>query len=159
MKNNSVPLSQTQLGIYLECLCMGKGAYNRHYLYVIDDRIDRKKLAAAFEETIKANPSMNVRIGEENGEPYQYIPDDIGECKQAVLEMSEDEWQKTLPDLIAEPLNLIGGRLFRIILVKTEKSKYVLRVTHHVIFDGSSHNKIFADVSAAYNGHTLTPEQ
>ena len=62
MKNNSVPLSQTQLGIYLECLRMGKGAYNRHYFYTIDERIDMKRLAAAFEETVKANPSMDVRI-------------------------------------------------------------------------------------------------
>ena len=46
MKNNSVPLSQTQLGIYLECLQMkNKFAYNTHVLVTIDKSIDMEQLA------------------------------------------------------------------------------------------------------------------
>ncbi|MBQ9565692.1 MAG: amino acid adenylation domain-containing protein, partial [Synergistaceae bacterium] len=78
--------------------------------------------------------------------------------RQTVMEMTEDEWNRTLPRLMAEPLQLVGGRLFRFDLVQTEKAKYFLRTAHHIAFDGTAYNSLFADVAAAYNGQDVTPE-
>ena len=64
--------------------------------------------------------------------------------------MSEEAWQKKLPELVAEPLELHGGQLFRFNLVQTEKAKYLLRTTHHVSFDRSAANIFYADVAKAY---------
>ncbi|MBQ6909907.1 MAG: hypothetical protein IJQ29_07295, partial [Synergistaceae bacterium] len=75
-KDNFVPLSQTQLGIYLDCVRRGEGAYNGHFLYTLDNNIDMKRLAAAIDKAVAAHPYMNVRIAERDGEPVQYIPDD-----------------------------------------------------------------------------------
>ena len=74
--------------------------------------------------------------------------------------MTEETWQKKLPELVAEPLELHGGRLFRFDLVQTEKAKYLLRTTHHVCFDRSAANVFFADVAKVYDDPTteLTPE-
>ena len=156
MAKNNVPLSQTQSGIYFESVKMGDGTYDLHFLYTLDNSIDMERLARSIEKVVQAHPSMEVRIKEDL---TQFIPDvSQNPYKQSVLRISEKEWQKLLTRLIAEPLRLIDGRLFRFDLVETEKAKYMLRITHHVAFDGSSFNVIMEEISAAYNGEELTQE-
>lgn len=154
MTKNNISLSQTQLGIYFECVRMGEGAYNNHFLYTLDNSIDLKLLANSIEKVVQAHPSMEVRIKEDL---TQFIPDvSQNPYHQNVLKISEKEWQKLLTRLISEPLKLIGDRLFRFDLVETEKTKYMLRTTHHVAFDGMTLNLIMEEISAAYNGEELT---
>ncbi|MBR3747150.1 MAG: AMP-binding protein, partial [Selenomonadaceae bacterium] len=143
-------MSQTQLGIYLDCLSMqDAGAYNTHVLFTLDDGIDLNRLAAAIEKTVTAHPSMFVRLVERDGEPVQeFVTEDF---HQTVEQMTEDAWRKKLSELVAEPLELHGGRLFRFDLVQTEKAKYLLRTTHHVSFDRSAANVFFADVAKFYD--------
>ena len=133
------PLSQTQLGIYVDCLNMrDAGAYNGHFLLTLDNAVDMKKLAAAIEKAVAAHPSIFVRLAERDGETFQEI---VAESyHQTVEEMSESDWQKKLSELVTQPLELHGGRLFRFNLVQTEKAKYLLRTTHHVSFDRSAAN-------------------
>ena len=65
------PLSQTQLGIYSDCLSMqDKGAYNGHFLLTLDESIDMNRLAAAIEKAVAAHPSIFVRVTEKDGEPF-----------------------------------------------------------------------------------------
>ena len=115
-----------------------------------------ERLARAVEKTIQAHPYMEVRISDSNTDtPTQFIPY-TEPYQQTVMKLSESEWQKTLQSLIAEPLKLIGGRLFRFDLVETECAKYMLRTTHNIAFDGMSYNIIMRDIAAAYNGEELT---
>ena len=154
----SAPLSQTQLGIYFECLRMNdKSAYNIHTLFTLDNSIDMEKLARAIEKAVAAHPYMFVKIVETDGEAQQIL-EDVQDYHQEVLKMSEAEWQETLPKLLKEPLELIGGRLFRFNLVETEKAKYFLRTTHHIAFDGTAYKILFNDIAAAYNGEEIIPE-
>ena len=55
-----------------------------------------------------------------------------------------------MAELVAVPLELHGGRLFRFNLLQTEKAKYLLRTTHHVSFDRSAANIFLADVAKFY---------
>ena len=159
-----IPLSQTQLGIYLECGRIGKGAYNGHFLYTLDRSLDMKRLAGAIEKTVQAHPYMEVRIQKEKtqdgnaGNLIQFIPDLENPYHQNIIKISENELQKTLSNLISSPLELIGGRLFRFDLIETEKAKYMLMTTHHIAFDGLSHNVIMNDIAASYDGKELTQE-
>lgn len=52
----------------------------------------------------------------------------------------------------------MNGRLFRFDLVQTERAKYFLRTAHHIFFDGVSYRNIMNDISAAYEGKTLSRE-
>ena len=154
----SAPLSQTQLGIYFECLRMNDTlAYNIHTLFTPDNSTDMEKLARAIEKAVAAHPYMFVKIIETDGEPQQIL-EDVQDYHQEVLKMSEAEWQETLPKLLKEPLELIGGRLFRFNLVETEKAKYFLRTTHHIAFDGTAYKILFNDIAAAYSGEEIIPE-
>ena len=149
MGKKIAPLSQTQLGIYLDCLSMEEaGAYNRHFLFTLDDSIDLNRLAAAIEKAVAAHPSSFVRIAEKDGEPFQEFGAE--DYHQTVEQMTEAAWQKKLSELVATPLELHGGRLFRFDLVQTEKAKYLLRTTHHIFFDGMAYKVIFDDVAKVY---------
>ena len=143
------PLTQTQLGIYSDCLSMqDKGAYNGHFLLTLDNGIDMNRLAGAIEKVVAAHPSIFVRVTEKDGEPFQEFSAE--DYRQTVEQMTEESWQKKLLELVAEPFELHGGRLFRFDLVQTEKAKYLLRTTHHVCFDRSAANVFFADVAKVY---------
>ena len=149
MAGKSAPLSQTQLGIYFDCLNMqDASAYNVHRILTLGSSIDLNRFAAAIEKAVAAHPSMFVRVVEQNGEPLQQY--DAESYHQTVEQMTEDAWQKKLPELVAEPLELHGGRLFRFYLVQTEKAKYFLAVTHHVLFDGVSRRSLYDDIAKAY---------
>ena len=158
MQQKSAPLSQTQLGIYFECMRMNdKLAYNRHYLFTLDNSIDMERLAGAIERVVAAHPYINVRIAEVDGEPRQIL-EHVEKYQQKVLKMTEAEWQETLPRLLAEPLELIGGRLFKFDLVETEKAKYFLRTAHHIVFDGTAYKVLFNDIAMAYEGKEIVSE-
>ena len=142
MAKKIAPLSQTQLGIYLDCLNMqDAGAYNGHFLLMLDNGIDMNRLAAAIEKAVAAHPAIFVRIVEQDVETLQEYGAE--NYHQTVEQMSDAEWQKKLSVLLDEPLELHGGRLFRFNLVQTEKAKYLLRTTHHVSFDRSAENIFF----------------
>ena len=156
MEKKTAPLSQTQLGIYLDS--QEAGAYNGHFLLTLSDEIDMERLARAIEKAVAAHQAIFTRIVERDGEPVQELS---AENYQLTVEkMSEADWQKKLPELVAEPLELHGGRLFRFNLVQTERAKYLLRTTHHVIFDRSAANAFFNDVAKAYENPAveLAPE-
>lgn len=149
MTKKIAPLSQTQWGIYLDCLRMvDAGAYNGHFLLTLDAGIDLNRLAAAIEKSVAAHPSIFVRIAERDGDPVQEFC--VEDYHQTVEKISEQDLQKKLADLVAEPLELHGGRLFRFNLIQTEKAKYFLHTTHHVSFDRSAANIFFADVAKFY---------
>lgn len=159
MTRKRAPLSQTQLGIYFDCLnTQDTGAYNVHRILTLDSSVDMNRLAKAIEKAVAAHPAIFVRIVEQDGEPVQQY--ETENYQQTVEQMTEAAWQKKLPELVAEPLELHGGRLFRFHLVQTEKAKYFLDVTHHIIFDGVSRKALYDDIEKIYADvdAELTPE-
>ena len=67
------PLSQSQLGIYFECMSRdGEVAYNNGLLYRLGPDVDTGRLAVAFEKVIAAHPFVKTRIFvNDNGLPRQ----------------------------------------------------------------------------------------
>ena len=65
-----------------------------------------------------------------------------------------------MSELVAQPLELHGGRLFRFDLVKTEQAKYFLRTAHHIFFDGTAYKALFDNVAKVYEDPdaSLAPE-
>lgn len=110
-------------------------------------------MAQAIEKAVLAHPSIFVRIFEKDGKPAQKFSAE--NYQQTFEKMTETQWQKKLAELMAEPLELQGGRLFRFNLVETEKAKYLLRTTHHAVFDRTAANVFFADVAKFYENPDL----
>ncbi|MBR3226726.1 MAG: amino acid adenylation domain-containing protein [Atopobiaceae bacterium] len=148
------PLSQTQAGIFVECLRFpDTTAYNIPYLYKLDENVDVERLREALQKTLVAHPYlfMTVRRG------------DDGEILAVRNEpqMPELPVHSELPSVqdLVRPFDLTGGeRLFRVELFNTADGKYLFVDTHHIVSDGESLDILFDDVERAYQGGEVEAE-
>ena len=154
---DKAPLSQTQLGIYTECMLKGINAkYNNPALLMLDSGIDENKLAKSIEKVIEAHPLIKTTITEdENGNPYMVRNN--YEYHQEVITLTEKEFESTKNSLI-EQFDIHKGPLFKIQLFRTEKSLYFFFDFHHIIYDGTSMKVFMDDLNKAYFGENILKE-
>ncbi len=155
---NTAPLSQSQLGIYAECVQHENEVfYNLPFLYVFDGSLDADRLCRAIEATVQAHPVFFTRIElSDEGEPVQTIDLEKEEFHLSVEQVTDLETEK---QKFIEPFKLHGGRLFHTKVMRDAEHVYWLFDMHHIISDGSSYHVIICDVETAYNGGTLAPEE
>ena len=152
------PLSQSQLGIYFECMSRdGEVAYNNGLLYRLGPDVDTGRLAVAFEKVIAAHPFVKTRIFvNDNGLPRQRRNDN--EPFQLTVERMTTEQFEAQKSQFIQPFHLLSDRLFRIRIIETPQSSYLFMDFHHIIYDGTSLEILFSDLGKAYNGETLQEE-
>ena len=152
------PLSQSQLGIYVECMeRQGQIAYNNGMLMRLGSGVDLQRLAAAFEKVIATHPFVKTRLFvNEDGNPRQRRHDNEP-FSLNVEKMNNDQFEALKSQLI-QPFNLLGDRLFRVRIISTPAASYLFLDFHHIIFDGTSLGILLSDLNKAYCGETLEPE-
>ena len=152
------PLSQTQLGIYVECMSqLGNTLYNNAILFKLADDIDTNRLARACEAVVEAHPYIKTRLFvDEEGHPRQCRNDEES-YHQQVESMSEAEFMK-MKSQLEQPFHLLNDQLFRIRILKTTGSVYLFVDFHHIIFDGTSMQILLQDISSAYENNALQKE-
>ena len=158
VQRKDYPLSQTQLGIYVECMSQqGSTLYNNAILFKLADDIDINKLARACEAVVEAHPYIKTRLFvDEEGHPRQRRYDE-DVYHQQVENMTETEFVK-MKSQLEQPFHLLNDRLFRIRILKTNQSVYLFIDFHHIIFDGTSMQILLQDISAAYEAKALNKE-
>lgn len=144
------PLSQTQLGIYVESISrQGEVAYNNGMLFMLNPTIDANQLSKACETVVEAHPYIKTRLFvDSQGNPRQFR-NDAEPYHQSVETLTQQEFEKLKPELI-RPFDLLNDRLFRIRILKTQEAQYLFIDFHHIIFDGMSYNTIIKDLKDAY---------
>ena len=152
------PLSQTQLGIYVECMSQqGNTLYNNAILFKLADDIDTNRLAHACEAVVEAHPYIKTRLFvDEEGHPRQRRNDEVP-YHQQVESMSETDFLK-LRSQLEQPFQLHSDQLFRIRILKTTVNVYLFIDFHHIIFDGTSMQILLQDISSAYEANVLQKE-
>lgn len=152
------PLSQTQLGIYVECMSQQEETlYNNAILFKLADDIDTNRLAHACEAVVEAHPYVKTRLFvDEEGHPRQRRNDEEP-YHQQVESMSEADFIKLKP-LLEQPFHLLNDQPFRIRILKTTGNVYLFIDFHHIIFDGTSMQILLQDISSAYEGNILQKE-
>lgn len=152
------PLSQTQMGIYAECMNrQGEVAYNNPLLLQLPLNIPMERLTEAIQHTIAAHPYVTTRISlNSQDEPQQTRPENA-DFHPVVEMIKEDDFQE-LKDELIQPYNLLKDDLFRIRLFKTEKSVYLFIDFHHIIFDGASFEIFIDDLNKAFAHEDLIAE-
>ena len=145
------PLSQTQLGIYVESVSRhGEVAYNNGMLFQLNPAIDAEQLSKACETLVEAHPYIKTRLFVDNqGNPRQ-LRNDAEPYHQSVETLTQQEFEKLKPELI-HPFDLLNDRLFRIRILKTQEAQYLFIDFHHFIFDGMSFSTIIKDLKDAYD--------
>ena len=152
----SAPLSKPQYGLYVECMAhQGELCYNLPILFTLDGALDGERLRHAIETAVANHPTLFTRIGlTPDGEPVQTVDD--SETFTLALEDTNDI--NTEKATFAQPFDLCNERLFRMRLLRDSEHYYLLLDIHHIIYDGTSRQVLFADIERAYRGETLEPE-
>ena len=153
------PLSQTQLGIYVECMSrQGEVAYNNGMLFRLNPAIDADKLSKACETVVEAHPFIKTRLFvDSQGNPRQ-LRNDAEAYHQSVETLTQQAFEKLKQELIY-PFDLLNDCLFRIRILKTPEALYLFIDFHHIIFDGMSFNIILKDLKDAYEQLPVNKEK
>ena len=156
---NDYPLSQTQLGIYVECMArQGEVAYNNGMLFQLNSSIDADRLSKACETVVEAHPYIKTRLFvDSHGNPRQ-LRNDAEPYHQNVETLTLQAFEKLKPELI-RPFDLLNDRLFRIRILKTPEAQYLFIDFHHLIFDGLSFNIFLQDLKDAYGQQQIEREE
>lgn len=156
MEINKAPLSQTQLGIYIDSIRNeGEQVYHIPFLFRVNGVEDAQRLVWALEKALQnyQGPSVRITTGDD-GEPYMTA----GEAPRVeMMEMSESELLAA-PEKLLEPFDLEGGSLATFKVIKAGGKVYLFTDVHHVIFDGYSRSLFFDAVDKAYRGEDIPAE-
>ena len=158
-QQNDYPLSQTQLGIYIECMSrQGEIAYNNGMLFQLKPTIDIDQLSKACEVVVEAHPFIKTRLFIGNQGDPRLLRNDAESYHQSVESLSQQEFDKLKTELI-RPFDLLKERLFRIRILKTPEASYLFIDFHHIIFDGISFNILIQDLKDAYGQLPVKKEE
>lgn len=156
-KQESYPLTQNQLGVYFACMMDPQSlVYNIPLMLEFSPALDAEKLRESVLSTVEAHPYVKTHFRMEHNQPMQCRLDDapvavdITHCTQAEFMQAKAAFVR--------PFHFFDGNLFRIALYCTPEHVYLLCDFHHIIFDGGSFDIFCRDLTAAYDGATLTPE-
>jgi len=155
-KRDKYPLTQTQLGIYVECMMNPEAVfYNLPGHFALEPGTDVDALCAAVRKVMDAHPAVKCAIRtEENGETCMYPQDD----REVLVERAagtEEEFQDFFARF-ARPFDLERGPLYRLAVYRTPQHVYLVLDFHHIICDGSSIAVFAQELDRALRG--LEPE-
>ena len=149
------PLSREQQGILVDCLAHPEStAYNISTVMDIPEGTDPVRFKEALAATIKAHPGLSMRL----------ITDSEGtilaENRIEEPEISETDEASLMTDYgtLIRPYKLMQERLYRAILVHEPNKLRLFLDVHHICFDGESLNIFMEDLSRAYAGEEVEPE-
>lgn len=151
------PLTQTQLGIYLDCERMkGEAIYNNPLLLCMPPETDANGIRRALEMTLPAHPALFVRIeaGEDGMPAMRYDPSRLRDLCGPVTRLTEEAFSEKKKTL-CRAFDLAEDRLFRAELYLTEKHLYLFLDFYHIIYDGTSGHILMQELAAPAGARRL----
>ncbi len=143
-KRDKYPLTQTQMGIYVECIMNPESVfYNLPGSFALDKSTNVTKLCDSIKKVINAHSSVKCCIKSDNGGNIFMYPNDEREVNIDVLSGTEEEYEVFFKSF-AKPFDLQNGPLYRISVFVTDEHTYLVTDFHHIISDGTS-IAVFAD--------------
>ena len=158
-RNESVPLSQSQLGIFLSCEQReGEIAYNNPLLFRFGKELDANRFRKAVEQTVLRHPGLFARlsVGQDGIPVMRYEP--AFENNICSLEQIRPEDLPRVRNGLIRPFLLKKDRLFRFELYQTESETYFFMDIHHVMFDGASFRVLLPEIFGTYRGGSYEEE-
>ena len=148
------PVTQTQLGIYLECqMDVTSDKYNIPVILKAGADVDVDRLVSAIRLAVEAHPAMKSSIepDKENGAVMVAHPDLEWEIPVETSDLDEARLESLL-SVERTAFNLRHAPLFSFRVIRTPKSVYLSMVFHHILMDGTSVAVLMEDIEKAYQG-------
>ncbi len=146
------PLSKTEYGIYIEQITRNDTAYNIPVLISLPRNTDKQRLENAINSAVKNHPALLSSFDvDESGEVYKYRRFDT-----AQIELVDTD--NLNPYDFVMPFDLTRDCLCRAFIISAKTGEFLLFDVHHIVFDGTSIDIFFNDISRAYAGAELSPE-
>ncbi len=147
------PLSKTEYGMYLEQVSKENTAYNLPLKIELGSEVDIDRLCGAIKTAVNAHPCLKSAFAaDKNGETYKYLRD----CDVDVEIIEADDFD--LYSLV-KPFDLQNDILFRFYIIKSSAGNALFFDIHHIVFDGTSCRILAEQISRAYFGEEIEPEE
>lgn len=154
-KREYYPLSSAQLRVYLAYEMEGASVhYNIPGAVIIEGDVDILKYNAALQQLMGRHESLRTSFGVINGEPVQYIHEELG-FNLDVLETSEEKLDETIQALI-KPFELGKAPLMRAAIIRLNQERHVFFIDmHHIVSDGVSIENLTKELVSILRGDQL----
>lgn len=147
------PLSKTEYGMYLEQVSKENTAYNLPLKIELGSEVDIDRLCGAIKTAVNAHPCLKSAFAaDKNGETYKYLRD----CGVDVEIIEADDFD--LYSLV-KPFDLQNDILYRFYIIKSSSGNTLFFDIHHIVFDGTSCRILAEQISRAYFGEEIEPEE
>ncbi len=150
------PITQTQMGIYIECSAMPNAVtYNIPLLLKLGEKVDTDKLTEAVRTALNAHPYVKTTLKADTEGNIRAVRNDSDEPSVTRIRCAK------LPanEQLVKPFRLLGEPLYRMNVYETDEGNYLFMDFHHIISDGTSENILLADIDRAYAGIPVDKER
>ncbi|MBQ4468884.1 MAG: amino acid adenylation domain-containing protein, partial [Synergistaceae bacterium] len=149
------PLTQTQYGIYIECLNNPDTTiYNIPVLWKLGTGVDINRLKAAVVAALDAHPFIKTRLKNQQGNIIALRNDDMPPEVNFIRTDNDIE-----PDKLVRPYDLLNDNLYRAEIYATPAGNYFFLDMHHIASDGRSRALIVRDIERVYAGEQIRAEK
>ncbi len=149
------PLTQTQYGIYVECLKnTDTTIYNIPIYFKLGSSVDINRLQKAIITAIDAHPYIKLRLVEGEDAVYARRHD---AAPVEVRRVNQDHLP-TAQELI-RPYDMLQDTLYRMEIYETPEGNAFYMELHHIVGDGESRLILQRDIERAYAGEEIMPER
>ncbi len=149
------PLTQTQLGIFVECISNPNTTiYNMPMLFKLSKKIKPSRLAEAVKSTIDAHPYIKTQLfTNESGDVRAKRMDDLQPVADIIYCSKLPE-----PSQMVKPFKILGSPLYYAAVYITSDGCYLFLDICHIINDGISSRILLNCISRAYLGEKIETE-
>ena len=151
------PLTENQRGVYIDWE-MNRDAlqYNIPQAFRLPDGTDPARLREAVLKVIDAHPGLKTRMTMRGADVMQ-LRDDDAKIEVEITRLDSRPDAGFFQSLV-RPFNLLEEPLIRCAIYTYGDEVYLMRDTHHIIFDGVSAMVFNDDLVRAWDGEALEKE-
>ena len=149
------PLTQTQMGIFIECSSdQNSVTYNIPVIFHLGESVDTERLVKAVKAAIDAHPYAKTTLFADSEGNIRARRNDDSPVNVAV------ETLEHIPsgEELVRPFQLLDAPLYRVSVLLTPEGNCLFMDFHHIISDGTSEAILLSDIDKAYAGAVLKPE-
>lgn len=150
------PLTQPQIGLFLECMQHPEGTrYNQPFMVELPKSIDLDRMEQALKTIYNHRPELRIRFLINEGNPRQFV-DEPGHLQVERLQLTEAACEEYIKNYVT-PFDIFKDTLVRFTIVETPKQNRLLCQLHHLVADGltMAMNLAKTDFPLAYQGQPL----